>query len=128
MFIVSVNAEEAAMAAGGTPPPLTMSEMFESNDTIGASVGKFNERRWAYDHILDLNTRPTLRIRLRKNVFLKTMAIVNVRSDISSTDIRGVEQIFFGIEIRFRGFSTRRIPIEHTEIFRQFPQGSVFST
>jgi hypothetical protein len=78
--------------------------MFDSNGTVSASVGAFDEQRWAEERILDLNVQPTLRIPLRKNVYLKTMAIVDIRSDAVSADIKGGAQIFFAIGIRFRGF------------------------
>ena len=79
-------------------------EMFDSNQTYKSSVRSFDQKQWEQERGVALTTDQTLRIKISKNVFLKTMAIVNINADAAATGILGVEKILFGVEIRFQGF------------------------
>lgn len=87
-----------------TTPDDTFRKMYENNDTYRASLREFDRRLWEEEGRIAWSMDHTLRIELSENVFLKTMAIVNINADATRTGILGVEKILFGLEIRFQGF------------------------
>jgi hypothetical protein len=101
LFVLSARADAPREAP---LPASDFQQLYDHNDTFSAPVGNFDSQLWSDSGALRFNVTPTLRIRLKPNLFLTTMAVVSVTSDGPSSDVPGIDMILFGIEYRFRGF------------------------
>lgn len=79
-------------------------KMFDANDSYRASIREYDRSAWHEQGRVDMYVDPSFTVKLAPNIFLKTMAIVNINSGAVQAGMIGVDKILFGIEIRFEGF------------------------